>query len=60
MDYSSAAVEGRNQNSTKLLFVNVTWEQIFSGKNISPQQNISKATFKFFAEKFNFLKIVPN
>ena len=28
MDYCSA-VEGRNQNSTNLLFVNVTWEQIF-------------------------------
>ena len=28
MDYCSA-VEGRNQNSSTLLFVNVTWEQIF-------------------------------
>ena len=46
MDYCSAAVEGRNQNSTKLLFVNVTWKQIFLGKNISasPLQNISKGT----------------
>jgi len=46
MDYCSAAVEGRKQNSTNLLFVNVTWEQIILrvGKNIpwSPWQYIAK------------------